>query len=350
MNNIAYLKRISEVLASLTSDPEERSYSTVIGTLEQQLLLMKGSDSSILRFGTSGVDSKTAHESGLDLIENLVAKFDDFRHFVLLYDDHRSARNVEFRYLEKGLQRGERCLYVISGDDVETAESIRLKMDSFGIDTSRYLNNGLLVITSIPDIGKEIYGFKSNCKLVLDKLIGDSGSLPVRMVIHARYQLSSEEEINDHSELEKIVEYMSSHFRGSILCNHYVGKYNSKKYGEWTRNIVQSHGVVLMICAENNIPVFLRDNSDMPEFYHHSSFFSVADEEDIYNELGDELRHQSPSDVERDIAELKNDLDFLVAQLRADLNYTPSELQEAIAKIVRLKRKVEAMSDSLNKN
>jgi hypothetical protein len=340
------LKQISGFLARLTNDPKSRKYSTVITTGKQQLVVMKDS-SPVLRLGIGEVDAEEAYRIGLNLIENLVVKFDDFKHFVLLYDDASAARNVEFKYLQNGLTRGERCIYVISHDDIETTESIRLQMESFGIRTSRFLRNNQLVITSIPEAGKDVESFRENCQSVLDALLGDSRTMHVRMVVHARYELDSDAEIEGHAELENMVEALSEQFPGSILCNHNIGKYTPNKHGKWIDAVLRAHGVCLVVSSKKSTPNLFRENSDMFTSYSLSSFVDPTDGRRGQEEI---LRRDSDADGnERDIVELRNDIDFLVAQLRADLyNYSPSELYKAILKIVRLSEEEEAITGLSN--
>jgi len=244
--DIAQLQKLSETIASLTSELGSRKYSTVLSTGSEQLFLVKNGN-PIIGYSTPPYDESLAFRVGTELIERFIDNFENFKHVVMLYDDPALARRFEFQYSKIGLLKGERCMYLISEDDVESPESIRKQMDSFGIDTSQYMSNDCLKFVRIPDPAKDPRGFISGCQKIVGSLPQDQSTLPIRIVANMRYQVTTKEEIEGHSAFEKFVDSNFASFHGSVLCNHYIGNYSVETHGDWVRKMLQTHDVSLVV-------------------------------------------------------------------------------------------------------
>jgi MEDS: MEthanogen/methylotroph, DcmR Sensory domain len=343
MYDLAELHRLSEILASLTINQSPRRYSTVLTTGNEQLLLVRDGD-PIIRYGIARGDDLPRLGLGLELIKQFVSSFESFRHSVLLYDNPILARMIEFQYLQNGLQNGERCMYIISEDDVETPESIRIQMNSIGINTSSYMKSNDLAFVRIADPSKDPQGFVSGCFNVIGSLpVDKTKSQPTRMVTHMKYQLNTREEIEGFEEFERTVESKTSNPHGSVLCSLYVGNYKLETHGEWARTMLQTHGVSLVVCSEKTMRLMFQDSFSAPT--SSSALVTTRNEADIIGRVESEIRNLSTGELERDISEMKNEIDFLVSQVKADLgSYAPSDLRNAISKISLLKRKEEMMN------
>ena len=338
------LKQTSEILASMTSELGSQKFSTVLSTSREQLLLAREGN-PILRFGVATDDASLDSGAGIELIEKFVENFENFRHPVIFYDNPIIARRIEFQYMKIGLQNGECCVYVISDDDVESPESIRKQMDSFGIDTAHYVKNDHLRFVKIDDPARDPQGFVLGSQKILDSLPLHKTRLQrVRMVAHMKYQFNTREEIDGHSEIERFVDSNFGNFNDSLLCSHYIGKYGSETHGDWVRKLLQIHGVSLVVCSEKNSPAMFKDNNlFVPS---KSRVVLTGKSQEIIGDIESEINELSFEELERNISEIKNEILFLTSQVGADLgDYEPDSLRSAIAKISLLKRK-EAMMDA----
>ncbi len=179
-------------------------------------------------------------------ISDYVERFDDFKHLVMLYDDKQLARKVEFRYIQRGLEKHEMCEYVIPADDPETPGSIKAQMEEFGIDVDHYVREDCLRVIRIRDPAKNPEGFNAGCRAILDSLLLEA-KLPVRMVLHIRYRLNDESELENHASFEKFIEENFDEFPGSMLCNHYVGNYRTNRENDaWTRHMLETHDTMFV--------------------------------------------------------------------------------------------------------
>ncbi|MFI5420189.1 MAG: RAD55 family ATPase [Nitrososphaerales archaeon] len=332
------LERLSMILTNITSDSRDQKYSTVLSTGKEQLFLVKDGN-PILRFGIAVNDEDLAFQNGMKLVDNLMSNLENLRHFVLLYDHAALARKIEFQFMKIGLQRGESCVYVTTEDDVESPESIKGQMDAFGINTAEYLAGDRLRLLRIRDPTRDPEGFFSDCQKIVGSLPLDRTKPPGRVVCHMKYQMNVKQEIDLHSGYEKMFQLGSVSFHGSLLCNHYIGKYDSESHGDWLKNIFQTHGVSLVICSEKTRSVLFPNN-----FFVPSASNGLTKSEAEFGEFEPEIQELSDGALERDISELKNDIEFLISQVRVDLeSYSPNDLQHAVAKISYHKRKEEKL-------
>jgi len=346
ISDFSELQRLSEILAGLTCNSGSRTFSTVLSSGSEQLLFTN-SENTLLRYKICEMDKDRKVATGQELIENLVSNFKDFRHFVLLYDDPTKARKVEFNYIKNGLENGERCLYVLADDDVESSESIKNQMDSFGINTSRFTNNGSLLFWKIPDPAEDKEGFTLGSEKIIDSLpLQENKGQPVRVVAHMKDQFRTKEEIAGHAEYEGVLESNFANFPGSLLCSHYVKKYEIATHGAWIKSVFRNHGICLVMCSENSTPVVFQNSPFLPSS-QSSHVVEVMNEPD--SNIDWEIRNLSVSDLERDIAEIKNDIYFLESQVKADLeSYTSDQLHHALGKISHFMKKEELLKSRLS--
>ena len=217
---------------------------------EKELVLVQNGKSLV----TYKVDVGSTHgsirenESGIRSIEKFLDGFDERKHLVVLYDDSKLARSLEFRYIKAGLEtKGQQCIYAFAADDVETPESITRQMSEYGIDVSRYLIDGSLKFVQIVDPSKDPDGFLAGAMKNVEKVAAQVTRPPARVVAHQKYQLNTDEEIQGEIDAEKKVESGFENFPGSLLCNHYVGVSLKEKRDEWRKKMTETHDSVIVV-------------------------------------------------------------------------------------------------------
>ena len=231
----------------------EGSRCVPILTTSQEQLILAREGAPIMAYRVSGAGPKLRLNVGMEAIRNYVGSAKQGDHIVMLYDDPKLARSVEFQYIKDGLEKGEHCKYVIAKDDVESTGSIIKQMEESGIKvvSSSNTRNGRLEVRSIDDPSQQPGGFVKGASAILAKIMKGANG-PVRMVLHVKYGFRTKEEMLAHSEFERrIHQSFSSHFPGSMLCNHYVGNNNRELFREWTRSMLDSHDCVFLVSSSS---------------------------------------------------------------------------------------------------
>ena len=240
--------KLSECLPRVRLGPGIGRYVPMFTTGREQLTLVQDG-SPILSYRVAASDDHS-QEFGLQAINDFMDSFDDNKHLVMLYDDPAQARRVEFRYIKFGLEKSQAsCYYLIPDDDVETVESIIEQMRAYGIDTVRHLNDRSLNVLKIADPAKDKDGFVAGCSKLMRSLTGLSRRMPLRVVLHVRYRFSTKEEIEAHAEFEELIQFSFANFRGSMLCDHYIGHNDENQFSSWNKRMLQTHDYVIRITS-----------------------------------------------------------------------------------------------------
>ncbi|MHB8565598.1 MAG: MEDS domain-containing protein [Nitrososphaerales archaeon] len=248
--DIAEVQKLAESLPNIANQLGDGRCVPVLTTSIQQLLLVQNGNPVM---GYRVADASISQEAGFRAIENFLDRCGNKKHLVMLYDEAKLARLIEFRYVKIGLEKREQCMYVIPEDDIESPESIKKQMEEFGIDTEHYVRDGSLKFVRIQDPAKDPDGFKAGCQKTLESLVSEVRK-PVRMVLHVRYQFNTKNEIEEHADFENVIESSFTSFPGSILCNHYIGSNTQEKHGEWTKKMLQTHDNVFVVSSQRGIP------------------------------------------------------------------------------------------------
>ncbi|MGI0091955.1 MAG: MEDS domain-containing protein [Nitrososphaerales archaeon] len=251
--DVQEIQKLAEGIPSIVNGLEKgQKYTTVFSTGNRQLILVQDGN-PILGYKVATSDPSISPKIGMQAIENFIDGFDQSGHLVMLYDEPKLARGIELRFAKIGLESGERCMYVISEDDIETLDSIRKQMDSFGIDTANYMRDERLKFVRINDPAKHPGGFKAGCMKILDSLLEQTKG-PVRMVLHVRYLFNTKEEIDAHAEFEGFIGSNFSNFPGSMLCNHFIGRNTRELHADWTKRMLQTHDSAFIVSSNKGLP------------------------------------------------------------------------------------------------
>ncbi len=223
----------------------------VLSTSQEQLVLVRDGD-PILTYRVSGTSPRVNQRVGMEAITRYVDSVKKGDHLVMLYDDPKLARSIEFHYVKNGIAKGELCQYIIAKDDVESSESITRQMEEDGIKTSAHLKAGRLEFRKIGDPSKDSRGFQHGASKILEQLVEGVKS-PIRMVLHVKYEFRTEDEISAHAEFERNIHHaFSNNFPGSMLCNHFVGNSRMELHRGWTRSMLDPHDCVFFVSSSRN--------------------------------------------------------------------------------------------------
>jgi hypothetical protein len=126
-------------------------------------------------------------------------------------------------------------------------------MEDFGINIARHLDDGSLIIEAIDYLSSENNNeekFRARWVKILHGLQRYATVAgPLRVVLHVRYKFDEDEEIKEHADFEHIIQsyFDRGEFKGSMLCNHYIGHNDETKHAIWTNRMFQTHDGVFLI-------------------------------------------------------------------------------------------------------
>lgn len=176
---------------------------------------------------------------------NFADNVDSGSHVVLFYENLEYAQEIQFRFLWRGLERNEICIY----GTYDEPWSVMSAMTEHKIDVKRWKNKGLLRIV---DLGAES-ARKVNSSARALQLLLDGVSKPYRMVCTLARELDDPGEIKANMEIESKMQGAFSHghasgdlsllcaAKGSLMCPYDISGIEPELHGNWLVSLIKSH-------------------------------------------------------------------------------------------------------------
>jgi len=173
------------------------------------------------------------------------------RHAVLFYENPDAARNIEYRYILNGLQKGESCVYTTHHRD---PQSILQQMKEFGIDVEKYTQKNQLRVIKINDPRTHPDGIWAGLEQIRHEVFNGIKT-PIRLVSRFIRQIESEDDIKTNMMFERKIQsafdgYLTegffgnfNKFEGSFICPYHVSP--SDFHSKWAINHIKSHHDVI---------------------------------------------------------------------------------------------------------
>jgi hypothetical protein len=180
-------------------------------------------------------------------MENLVSAIDALgfidsinskKHMLLAYSEPSFAKNLEYRFINNGLLKGEYCI-ALTHDKVKFIEH---EMPEYGIDVKKYEENGFLHVYQIPDPTEHrlsiLDGFKELTKMILS-----DSKPPYRLVGRMMYDVKTEAGISIACHFENL--FHSSFFGsfdGSVFCTYDLNDIQANdRWQQWLTQLKNCH-------------------------------------------------------------------------------------------------------------
>lgn len=129
--------------------------------------------------------------------------------------DSKKGKNIQFRFMNNGLLKGEHCIYLTH----ENPTTIKNQMISTGIDVDKFTNSNQLDIYKFPNLlnnpQRVLRGFQD----LFDELTKDLKSA-CRVVGRAIQDVSTDEGMAAEMQIERFVHSTFNTFNGMILCHY----------------------------------------------------------------------------------------------------------------------------------
>ena len=185
------------------------------------------------------------------------------KHIMLVSDDKKISREIEFRFLENGLKNKEHCIY-ITHDGPTRIES---EMVKYGIDVKYFKKQNLLHIQQISNPIENAQSILDGMSYLVSQITLNSFT-PFRMVGRLVPNVSFEEAIAIQLYLEKTFHGMFDALDGSVLCTYDVSHIRANnRWKYWLNSLQKCHHALISIMDGHNV-VTITEN-EIIEYTQH---------------------------------------------------------------------------------
>ena len=184
-------------------------------------------------------------------IFEFICTLENKKHMLLLYDDQNYAKQIEFEFLKKGLEKEQHCIYATEEDP----GYIMLKMMNYGIPIDCYKRKNLLHVFQMPNpFGDDCSGLEG-CKNNIATILAESKP-PFRIVARAVPDVSTHEGMLTELELEHYLHSTFDEFGGSVICPYDITKIESTSRKKWIAGLLENHHNLLYVSKSEKSGVF----------------------------------------------------------------------------------------------
>jgi len=189
----------------------------------------------------------TVNSDALEFVDTI----DIGRHAALFYENPDFARNIEYRYILNGLQKGESCVYTTHHRE---PQSILQQMKEFGIDVEKYTQKNQLRVIKITDPREHSDGIWAGLEQIRHEVF-DGIKTPIRLVSRFIRQIESDDDIKTNMMFERKIQsafdgYLTegffgnfNKFDGSFICPYHISP--NDFHSEWMINHIKNHHDVI---------------------------------------------------------------------------------------------------------
>lgn len=163
------------------------------------------------------------------------------RHFVLFYENEKSALNVMCEFIKSGLKRGEYC--TLSTD--KSVGTIERELTDAGIDVDRFRKRNMLDIHKMSwprEEGEVKYDLERE-----EEFLRQKPGLPKRIVgVYATARVLNYN-VNSGIAIEQLCKSIFEEVNGSVLCPYPVSKIPLKERARWMMEMLKIHHVAIFV-------------------------------------------------------------------------------------------------------
>lgn len=162
------------------------------------------------------------------------------KHVVLFYEEPQYGRKVQFRFINNGLLKGEHGIITTVQDDIQHIEN---QMLDNGIDVEGFKRKGLLHIYQISNPTSYPQGLEKGLEVIRDQILADSKP-PYRIVGNCS-ELSTKEQIESDTYIQRTVHSTFNAFPGSVICSYSVDKFHPDGHSQWLIDMLHCHDAAI---------------------------------------------------------------------------------------------------------
>jgi len=143
-----------------------------------------------------------------------VDSLDSGQHIVQIISDAKKGKNIQFRFVNNGLLKGEHCVYLTH----ESPGAIKKQMISSGIDVEKFTGTNQLDIHNVSNLIGNTQGAIRGLENLFAELTKDLKESACRVVGRMIQDVSTDEGMADEMEIEQFVHSAINTFNGMVLC------------------------------------------------------------------------------------------------------------------------------------
>jgi len=176
---------------------------------------------------------------------SFIDNIDTKKHLMLVYDDIKKGREVECHFLRRGLEKGQRSIYLTHGDP----NLIEHDMQRYGINVRHYKKNGMLHVCQMSDPVGQSESILTSMKNIMEQLPIDP-KIPFRLVGRMISNVGFDEGISVEYYLEKTFHTLFDDLNGSVMCTYDISQIQANdNWRVWLHKLEMCHHAsVLNIC------------------------------------------------------------------------------------------------------
>jgi hypothetical protein len=197
-------------------------------------------------------DSRQEIVANSNNLEQFMSPVGPGKHVALFYENSDQARKIEFAFLEAGLRKGDSALYASTEDE---PGQVLDAMRTCGIDVSRHLKSGKLHVHKVSNPALDPKGAQEGLEEFL-RTTKSAKADPLRQVTRL-FELSSEEEVKNSIEIERVVEKSVEGTQDSAVCSFCMKGEIHPSFDVWLTEMIRDH----------HGSVFVPKNSEGIAFY-----------------------------------------------------------------------------------
>ena len=170
------------------------------------------------------------------------------KHVLLVHNDTRQAKKIQFEFIKNGLVKNESCIFLIDHD--KKIKHVKNEMKENGIDVKYYESKNRLRIYQIPQFDKDSDGIWLGFKKWSDKILGESIA-PFRIVGRIISDTSNEVSMSVQMVIEKNIHAVFDGLDASVLCHYDTREFPEKNCINVIANLCKSHHLIIEIDGNN---------------------------------------------------------------------------------------------------
>jgi MEDS: MEthanogen/methylotroph, DcmR Sensory domain len=188
------------------------------------------------------IESKTKNTK-LDLAEPMtfIDSLESKKHILLVSDDPKRRKTIEFYFIKKGLEKAERCIYLTHGE----IEHIENDMVNFGINVIQFKKKNLLHVYKIPNPIENSVSILDGANNMLKQVLKNPQA-PFRIVGRIIDDIGMEEAISIQLYLEKRFHDTFETLNGSVMCTYdFFQIQENNRWHYWLDSLAKYHHVLV---------------------------------------------------------------------------------------------------------
>jgi MEDS: MEthanogen/methylotroph, DcmR Sensory domain len=171
------------------------------------------------------------------------------KHIVLLYDDQKYAYWIIGRYLQKGLAKGESCIFKTS----DRPDIIERQLSAEGIDVHSFKKKNLLRIYEVERSDDSKHDIHLAFKQRVDEMEEATKGMkpPYRFVGQTVSDIETIDGMKFGILLEKAGHQRFEELNCSLLCYYNISKMEPTRRHEWISSLLRNHHYVVYASEPN---------------------------------------------------------------------------------------------------